>query len=111
MSTNDGIKKEVMAIYAHENNSCVVQHPGRTFPGVLIQGDSLFVLFDHAMTVCECLQGKGDKETFLAALELAKLLESHVQNYEEALAEKGIRLPYSRDTGRNTDNFCGKPNA
>ncbi len=39
------MRKESVEIYSDETNGPVMRHPGRTYPGVLVQGDTLYSLF------------------------------------------------------------------
>lgn len=99
------MEPERIDVYSHAMNSCVVKMPERQFPGVVIQGDSLSALLDRALEIVEKLDGTPDEDAFLSALEVAKVLESHLLNYEETLKQHGIDLPYSRDPSRNTKRF------
>ena len=38
------MRTESVEIYSDETNRAVLRHPGRKFPGVLIQGDTLYTL-------------------------------------------------------------------
>lgn len=38
---------EPVEIYSDLSNGAIMRHPGRRFPGVLIQGDSLYLLCDR----------------------------------------------------------------
>jgi len=42
------MRVEPVEIYSDEPNHAVLRHPGRRFPGALIQGDSLYVLCRQA---------------------------------------------------------------
>lgn len=42
------MRTESVEIYSDETNRAVIRHPGRKFPGVLIQGDTLFTLCEMA---------------------------------------------------------------
>lgn len=90
-------------------NSTVVRVPGRMFPGVVIQGDSLSILFDLAMDVVEASSKAADPDLRGAAEELARKLFAHLTNYESELEARGVRLPYVRDPKRvpHIDNLDG----
>jgi hypothetical protein len=49
-----------LELWSGQVNSAVVRVPGRRFPGVVIQGDSLSILFDLAMYVTEHLPASAD---------------------------------------------------
>jgi len=100
-----------LEVYSEACNSGIVRMPGRRFPGVVIQGDSLSGLFDHAMTVVEHLSNSTDKEAFEWALYLAESLEGHLINYEQTLKKHKIELPFLRDPNRNTKKYRISDNA
>ncbi|MGW7405666.1 DUF6959 family protein [Streptomyces sp. NPDC054833] len=68
--------------------------PGRRFPGVLAQGDSLHILrSDMAEVVGACERGDLDEARESAGLLLANL-DTLLTRYEAALGEPGIPRPY-----------------
>jgi uncharacterized protein DUF6959 len=87
-------------LWSPETNRAVVRVPGRRFPGVVIQGDSLSILFDLAMYLSERLPETSDEELRGAADDLAEKLFAHVQSYEAVLQARGVSLPYTRDPRR-----------
>lgn len=93
------MKTEKIEVYSHECNSCIVRMPERNFPGVVIQGDSLSVLFHGALELLKDLEGKVDEETFLGALTLAESLEGHLDNYIATLQAHGRELPFNGKNG------------
>ena len=44
---------EEVEIFSDKTNSAVMRHPDRAFPGVLLQGDSLYILCKQADLVCK----------------------------------------------------------
>ncbi|MFD6551890.1 DUF6959 family protein [Streptomyces sp. NPDC058398] len=75
-------------------NDAVVRMPGRRFPGVLVQGDSLHVLRSDVSDVVEaCERGDLDEARESAGLLLADL-DALLARYEAALSEHGIPRPY-----------------
>ena len=38
------VRTELVEIYSDKTNAAVLRHPGRHFPGVLVQGDDLYAL-------------------------------------------------------------------
>jgi len=83
------MRTESVEIYSDETNDAVMRHPGRKFPGVLIQGDtlySLFVLADEAFA----------KAGFNEQLNhLRTALQDLLLHYKIVLGEHEIRLPFS----------------
>ena len=98
MST--GGRATELELWSAAVNSAVVRVPGRAFPGVVIQGDSLSILFDLAMLVVEASSKTGNSGLRDAADELARKLFAHVKTYEAVLEGRGVQLPYARDPKR-----------
>jgi hypothetical protein len=87
------MKKLEFLVLGQESNSWVVQVPGRKYPGVVLQGDSLKNLYDLATEIVDSTpRSEGTHEL---ASELCQLLKSHLTGYEKALGKYGIALPYS----------------
>jgi hypothetical protein len=49
---------ESVEIYSDATNAAIMRHPGRHFPGVLVQGDTLYLLCCQADEVCSSI-GRG----------------------------------------------------
>ena len=98
------METKTVEVYSEVTNRAVVRVPSREFPGALVQGDSLYVLFYRAMTVVADLDG-GDEDAFLEALALAEQLESYLLHYEAVLNEHEIQIPYVRDPGLSTAKY------
>ncbi|MGW1888365.1 DUF6959 family protein [Streptomyces sp. NPDC001970] len=81
-------------LFTDGGNNAVVRLPGRRFPGVLIQGDSLSILRSDVAEVVEAFD-RGDvaeaRET--AGLLLADL-DALLAGYSAALKAHEIPLPY-----------------
>jgi len=74
-------------------NAAVVRLPDRSFPGIVIQGDSLYTLWIAAHSLMsDPIPDRDDAE------ELADRLRSFVEIYEETLKREGIQLPYVKIT-------------
>jgi hypothetical protein len=75
-------------------NNAVVRFPGRKYPGVLIQGDTLSTLITTTSEAIAAL----DRSDATVAQELLRELAAHLletqERYERALREHGIELPY-----------------
>ena len=52
----------VVELLSDAINYVVVKTPGRSFPGMVIQGDSLARLYRSAAEVCRLAKGCGDDE-------------------------------------------------
>ncbi len=99
------MKKELVDVYTQVTNNAIVRMPERKFPGVVIQGDTLSIIFDGLMSALEKIEGQVDEDAFLSILEQAEAVESHLLHYEETLLKHGIELPYYRDFDRTTQKY------
>lgn len=92
---------EVFEIVGNTSNAVIAKRPGRHFPGILIQGDTLRSILDDL----EELQADalaGDVEGVQASAEiLRERFIEYLSDYEDALEKHGMELPYpSRVTDR-----------
>ncbi|MBN8844378.1 MAG: hypothetical protein J0H88_14145 [Sphingomonadales bacterium] len=72
-------------------NYAVVHLPGRAFPGVVFQGDSLHALIADIREVA----GETDpEERDFALKDIIERLETVQQHYEAVLGKEGIPRPY-----------------
>ena len=90
-------KKEELKLYDHVSNSGIVHLPGRSFPAVAIQGDSLSSL----LTAAKYFMGKAieykDEDMYYEALKMAERLKGHLVQYESVLEKEGFEKPYVYD--------------
>ncbi len=86
---------ELVEIYSDKTNAAVLRHPGRHFPGVLVQGDNLYGLWQRADLLCAEI-GPGSPG-YERAEQLREALWSWVSHYKATLAEHGMRLPFSEE--------------
>jgi hypothetical protein len=89
------IESKHIEVLSEASNLAVVRMPGRKFPGVVIQGDSLSILVSAAEIIRSRVPA-GDEILREAAEELCRLLTHRLAHYEEVLRENGIELPYAR---------------
>jgi len=81
-------------LFTDGGNDAVVRLPGRRFPGVLIQGDSLHILrSDVAEMVEACERGDLAEAGESAGLLLAGL-DALLTRYSVALDNHSIQRPY-----------------
>lgn len=83
-----------MDYFGVDGNVAVVRLPGRKFPGVLVQGDTMKMLesfLDEART-------DSDPDGAREALdEATALVRSFLTVFETALRDAGHRLPYATE--------------
>lgn len=85
---------DVLTVLDRGTNNWVVRLPNRQHPGVVIQGDSLKILFDLADEICDLADTPGELRD--VAEELRDNLRGRLEAYEKALRAHGLDLPYSR---------------
>jgi hypothetical protein len=88
------MEKIEIEVYSQASNLAVVRMPGRQYPGMVVQGDSLSILYKTATSILNRAKVTGDTELIDEANELTQLLASRIQLYESTLQQHGIELPY-----------------
>jgi len=96
ISHERAMETKSIEVYSELNNSSVVRMPERQYPGVVIQGDSLFSLFSDSIDLLEELKEKPDSEAFHAAYSVAERLEGHLRHYIEVCEKHGIKWAFNR---------------
>jgi hypothetical protein len=89
------MKKIEIEVYTQASNLAIVRMPGRKFPGVVVQGDSLSILYELAISILKRVEITSDTELIDEAKELTQLLAGRLQFYEAILQKHGIELPYN----------------
>jgi hypothetical protein len=92
---------ETAEILLGATNQVIVQVPGRAFPGSVIQGDSLSILYSLACDIEDRAQLAPDEELRDLALELRELLQARLRLYDELLERRGLSRPYAQPTWRS----------
>ena len=80
-------------IFSDLTNKAVMRHPGRIFPGVLMQGDTLYALCQRADLACNEV-GRGSPG-YGEVNDLRNALWSYLTHYKATLTEHGMKLPFS----------------
>ena len=89
-----GMERIEVELFSHPGNNAVVRMPGRLFPGVLIQGDSLSNLRHEVARVVEaCTRGEMNEAREGSACVLADL-DALLEDYSTALRDHDIPLPF-----------------
>ncbi|MGX5730140.1 DUF6959 family protein [Pseudoxanthomonas beigongshangi] len=91
-------------IYSDRTNAVVLRHPGRKRPGVLVQGDTLFNLFQHADVVCEAARGRLTEDAQRELVELRDALLAYLDHYRTVLSEHGMEPPFHEIAGSRHEN-------
>ena len=87
------MRTEAVEIYSDATNAAVMRHPSRSFPGMLIQGDTLYSL--SSMAAAALARAEPDSDHWHELKELADALQSRVNLYAQVLREHGLQLPFS----------------
>jgi hypothetical protein len=80
-------------LLSEPRNYAVVHLPGRAFPGVVFQGDSLNILIGE-LEAAAAQEDAGERNALLADV-IDHLLEVRA-HYEAVLHREGMKLPYFR---------------
>lgn len=81
-------------LFTDGSNNAVVQMPGRNFPGVLIQGDSLSVIRADVANIRDACRTEGATEALELAEFLLEDLDAIMLRYTDALERHGLRKPF-----------------
>lgn len=87
-----------LEVYSEASNQAVIKAPGRQFPGIVVQGDSLSLLGAQARELSARLRQLGvlDEDLLHLAQGLQEQLLERQLHYQQVLAEHGLALPYSQ---------------
>lgn len=85
----------LVEVLSEKSNMAVIRTITRRFPGIVVQGDSLSVMYRQAARVAVGLRSIHDSELRGEAVLLAQSLSARLRHYEAALGDHGIELPYS----------------
>jgi hypothetical protein len=83
-------------LLTEQGNNAVLLLPDRRYPGLVVQGDSLSILWNVVLTVCSHAERLGDEDLSGDVYELRELVGDMVERYELVLDAAGIELPYAR---------------
>ena len=91
------MRTESVEIYSDQTNAAVLRHPGRNFPGVLVQGDTLYAMCQAADYVCKSAIRALPENEYLELNDLRNHLWDLLVHYKQVLAEHNIQLPFSEE--------------
>ena len=84
---------EEVKLYEHFPNSGIVHMPGRRFPTIAIQGDTLSSMWSTAMKMLEKGKKYKDDKLYYSAFDLIKQFREQLAHYEEILESEGFERP------------------
>jgi hypothetical protein len=85
----------VVEIYSDQTNAAVLRHPNRKFPGVLLQGDTLYAICQSVDEVCNRARDAMPAGAYEELNDLRHQLWSMLNHYKAVLGEHRISLPFS----------------
>jgi hypothetical protein len=86
---------ESFEVLSDASNAVIARHPGRSHPGVLVQGDSLRALLDDVDELVEEADGGDLGAVKEVSLIIQARLRDLLSHYEAVLEQEGWELPYS----------------
>lgn len=90
---------EPVEIYSDETNRAILRHPGRQFPGVLIQGDTLKHLHDQVVRMLNDGGGALSEGTRLGLEDVRDIVVECLDHYRAVLRDHGIETAFLRMIG------------
>ena len=84
-----------LEVYSQSIDRGIVRMPSQSFPGLILQGETLASLLKLATTAYEKSQRTADTELIDTSRELIENLQKLVSHYEATLNRHNIPLPYS----------------
>ncbi len=89
------MRVDSVEICSDASNNAVMRHPGRRFPGVLVQGDSLYSMCRTVDEICSNARERLDHESYESLNELRNDLWARLNHYKTVLSDHNISLPFS----------------
>lgn len=89
------MREKKVKMISNNTNSAIVQIEGRSYPGVVVQGDSLYSLYQSSHCLLASLS--LDSEKYDNAEFIRDSLKEYLSIYEKELAKQGINLPYEKN--------------
>ncbi len=96
-------RAQEIEVISDAGNTAVVRMPGRRFPGLVIQGDSLFAFYNDVREIEADLNTSHGEDSDLVGLvrALADNIHERLWLYEHDLKQAGYEeLPYGRSVGQ-----------
>ena len=95
LKENRNMKLETVEIYSHTSNHAVLKLNDRSFPGSLIQGDSLNILVSEIAEAKAAIEvGESEEAKEILSHVLEGLIE-RLNVYTEVLKAHNIKLPFT----------------
>lgn len=86
----------VATLMTEPHNYAVVQLPGRQFPGVVVQGDSL----NNIVSLIKgSINEPDENERFEILKEVEGILSGALEGYKKVLLDADVELPFNEEQG------------
>ena len=84
-----------LEVYSQSIDRGIVRMPSQSFPGIVLQGETLSSLLRLAKLTYEKLPDTAGAELMDTARELMESIQKLISHYEATLGKHNIPLPYS----------------
>ncbi|WP_428380852.1 DUF6959 family protein [Nevskia ramosa] len=93
-----------LEVYSEVGNHWVVRTPGRQFPALVIQGDTLHGIYADLLELSQRLDALPaiDQEIRDEATAIASSMRERLFHYESVIEAAGFQLPYTKSVGAGT---------
>ena len=88
------MRTESVEIFSDQSNAAVMRRPGRKFPGVLVQGDTLHGLWLQADEACKAAYKVLQEDAYEELVGLRDRLWELLEHYKSVLVEHKHPLPF-----------------
>ena len=85
---------EHVEIYSDQSNAVVMRHPGRRFPGLLVQGDAVSEMCREGDRACAQAANLLSEDGHGELNDLRGKLRAWLDEYTRVLQEHGLPLPF-----------------
>jgi hypothetical protein len=86
------MRTEPIEVFSDATNAAIMRHPGRRFPGVLVQGDTLYSMCRRADEACR--GADRSSEAYEELNDLRNHLWELLTHYKSVLREHDLPLPF-----------------
>jgi hypothetical protein len=93
------MQKVELEMLNNVTNCAVVKLPDRRFPGIVIQGDTLWSIYSSVSLLKDLCKDGNLEEAIDESSDLIAQLSGYLQVYESALNAHGINKPYNGGIG------------
>lgn len=88
--------EKAVEVLCETSNVVVLKMTGRHYPGLVVQGDTLFELYQCAANILRLAESCDNQAIEDAAGELFDELRTKVLHYQKTLEDNGLSLPFEQ---------------